>query len=190
MKVKNLNNSSKKTRNLIRKTFAEMLSDKKELGKISISELCLKADISRGTFYSHYTDIYEVAEEYENELIDTFFSKTYLIQQKDILQFIDSIFEFIKINNENYKLLCKSNDFIFTAQKLTTIASNKMLELCINDNKIINKDYLELDIKIFLEGLFCEYIKYCRGYLTTTLDGLYDYTKYWVIEFLKKRSVK
>ena len=33
MKVKNLNNSSRKTRNLIKNTFAEMLSEKKEINK-------------------------------------------------------------------------------------------------------------------------------------------------------------
>lgn len=73
MKAQNLNNSSRKTRRLIKKIFAEMLSEKKELGKISVSELCKRADISRGSFYSHYDDIYGVAEDYENEMIDTFF---------------------------------------------------------------------------------------------------------------------
>lgn len=47
MKAQNLNNSSRKTRRLIKKIFAEMLSEKKELGKISVSELCKRADISR-----------------------------------------------------------------------------------------------------------------------------------------------
>lgn len=72
MKTQNLNRSSRKTRLLIKKIFAEMLSEKQELGKISVSELCERADISRGTFYVHFDDIYSVAEEYENELIDAF----------------------------------------------------------------------------------------------------------------------
>ena len=70
MKAQNLNNSSVKTRKLIRKTFAEMLSEKKELSKISVSELTKRANINRGTFYTHYDDIYGVAEDYENELIN------------------------------------------------------------------------------------------------------------------------
>ena len=51
-----------------------MLCEKKELGKISVSELCKRAGISRGAFYSHYDDIYGVAVDYENEMIDTFLS--------------------------------------------------------------------------------------------------------------------
>lgn len=188
MKTKNLNNSSKKTRSLIRKVFAEMLCEKKELGKISVSELCKRADISRGSFYSHYDDIYGVAEEYENEMIDVFFNSVKMVEPTNIMQFIDTIFEYIRKNNENYQLLCRSNDFLFAANKLTLITSEKLLEICSNDKLIKNRFYVEYDIKIFLDGLFCEYVRYCRGYSNMTLDNLYDYTKYWVKEFIKKRS--
>lgn len=188
MKAQNLNNSSKKTRALIKKVFAEMLSEKKELGKISVSELCKRADISRGSFYSHYDDIYAVAEDYENEMIDTFFDNARLVESQNITHFIDSIFQFIRQNNENYRLLCRSNDFLFAAKKLTAIASGKLLELCLNDSRIRDRTHIELDLQIFLEGLLCEYVKYCRGYSPKTLDDLYEYTKYWVERFVKLRS--
>lgn len=165
-----------------------MLSEKKELGKISVSELCQRADISRGSFYSHYDDIYGVAEDYENEMIDTFFDTARLFESREIMHFIDSIFEFIRKNNENYRLLCKSNDFIFAAKKLTAIASEKLLELCESDSRIKDHSQIELELKIFLEGIFCEYVKYCRGYSQQNLDDLYEYTKYWVTKFIKTRS--
>lgn len=161
-----------------------MLCEKKELGKISVSELCKRADISRGAFYSHYDDIYGVAVDYENEMIDTFFDNTRLLESQDIMHFIDSIFEFIRQNNENYRLFCRSNDFLFAAKKLAAIASDKLLELCLNDNRIKNRLHIELDLQIFLEGLLCEYVKYCRGYSEVTLDDLYAYTKFWVTNFL------
>lgn len=188
MKAQNLNNSSRKTRRLIKKVFAEMLSEKKELGKISVSELCKRADISRGTFYSHYDDIYGVAEDYENELIDAFFDNARLVGSQNIDHFIDSFFEFIRQNNENYRLLCRSNEFLFAAKKLTAIASGKLLELCHGDSRIKDRTFIELDLQIFLEGLLCEYVKYCRGYSPTTLDDLYAYTKFWVNGFLARRG--
>ncbi len=188
MKVRNLNNSSKKTRRLIKKVFAEMLSEKKELCNMSVSELCQRAEISRGTFYSHYDDIYGVAEDYENELIDAFFDNARLINSQNIMQFIDSVFEYIRKNDENYHLICKSNEFLFAAKKLTAIASGKLLELCLSDKRIRNRDFLELEIETFLEGLFCEYVRRCRGYSTKTLEDLYDYTKFWVANFIAVRS--
>lgn len=190
MKAKNLNNSSKKTKRLIKKIFAEMLSEKQNLSSISVSELCSRAELSRGAFYSHYDDIYGVAEEYENELIDAFFDKTRLISSQSIMQFIDSVFEYIRQNDENYRLLCKSNESIFAAKKLTTIASKKLTELCRNDARIKNDEYMELELQIFLEGLLCEYMKYCREYSTVSLDDLYAYTKFWVGNFLARRTAE
>lgn len=188
MKARELNNSSKKTKRLIKKIFAEMLSEKKNLSNISVSELCQRAELSRGTFYSHYDDIYGVAEEYENELIDAFFDKARLIDSQSIMQFIDSIFEYIRQNDENYRLLCMSNDSIFAAKKLTTVASKKLTELCEHDVRIKSCEYIEMEIQIFVEGLFCEYMKYCRGYSLVTLDDLYGYTKFWVKNFLSLRT--
>ena len=97
MKAKNLNNSSKKTRNLIKNTFAEMLSEKKEINKISVTELVKRANINRGTFYTHYNDIYEVAEDFSNELIDKFFSNDILFDIKNVDQFIETFFKYKKL---------------------------------------------------------------------------------------------
>ena len=92
MKVKNLNNSSKKTKNLIKDTFAVMLAEKKELSKINVSELVKRANINRSTFYAHYDDIYGVAEEYENELVDNFFSNAKLLEDNKQSRDIGYIF--------------------------------------------------------------------------------------------------
>lgn len=188
MKAKNLNNSSKKTVRTIKNVFAEMLSEKKELGKISVSELCQRAEISRGAFYAHYDDIYGVAEDYENELIDVFFDNACLLTQKGPEQFVDTVFAYIRQNDENYKLLCRSNDLIFAAKKLTAIASAKFLELSYSDSRFRDKRYIELEINLFIDGLLCEYVRYCRDYSSTTLDDLYGYTKYWLANFIERRS--
>ena len=189
MKARNINKSSAKTRAIIKKTFAEMLSEKQEINKITVTELVKRADINRGTFYSHYDDIYCVAEDYENELIDKFFDDTRLISLQNADSFVDSFFDYIRKNNENYKLLCRSNEFLFAAKKLTTIASNKFLEICNNDKSVTNKEHIALEINVFIDGLLCEYVKYCRGYSDVTPDKLYDYTKYW-IKNLKDRICK
>lgn len=188
MKVKNLNRSSAKTKRLIKSVFAEMLSEYKEISKISVSELCARADISRGTFYSHYDDTYGIAEDYENELIDRFFDNTKLVEAVNAEKFAEIFFRYIRENDENYKLLCRSNDFLFAAKKLTTIATNKFLELCNRDERIKNKEYLALDIAVFVNGILCEYVKYCRGLSDVTLDDLDSYTKLWIRLFVERRT--
>ena len=70
MKVKNLNASSKKTKNLIKETFAILMNEKKELNNITVTELVNKANITRSTFYTHYDNIYDVAKDFQNETLE------------------------------------------------------------------------------------------------------------------------
>lgn len=98
------------------------------------------------------------------------------------------MFAYIRQNDENYKLLCRSNDLIFAAKKLTAIASAKFLELSYSDPRFRDKRYIELEINLFIDGLLCEYVRYCRDYSSTTLDDLYGYTKYWLANFIERRS--
>ncbi len=187
MKVKNLNRSSAKTKRLIKSVFAEMLSEYKEISRISVSELCERADISRSTFYSHYDDTYSIAQDYENELVDRFFSNAKLLEAASAEKFAEIFFQYIRENDENYKLLCRSNDFLFTAKKLTLIVTNKLFELCNHDERVKNKEYLALDIAVFVNGLLCEYVKYCRGLSDVRLDDLHAYTQWWIRLFLTRR---
>lgn len=188
MKVKNANHSSQKTRNIIKKTFAEMLSEKKELAKISVSELVRRADINRGTFYSHYDDIYAVAEDYENELISFFFSNAELIASTNTDKFIDLMFEYIKRNDEIYRMLCKSNDFVMIMQKFMRLAANKIIEIINASSEIVEREFITLEVNSFIEGFMFEYVKCCRDASENTIDDLYDFSKYWYGNFIERRK--
>lgn len=187
VKVRNLNNSSVKTRRLIKNTFIQMLSEKREIGKISVSELVERAEISRATFYAHFDDIYGVVEEFEREIIDRFFTNAKLLATDDYEKFFDELFAFMKQNNDNYKMMCKSDDVLFSAKKLSELAVNKLMELIDNDPHIKNREFIELDISVFLEGLLCEYVKYCRGLTSIDPSELYAYAKSWYKKFMRAR---
>ena len=88
MKVQGLNSSSKKTKNLIKKTFAELINEKKELSKITVTELVKRADITRSTFYTHYDDIYDVVNEYQMETIEL------LVSEDKVLNSIQDIYNY------------------------------------------------------------------------------------------------
>ena len=58
------------TKRAIRDSFIE-LQQQKPIEKISVTEICKLADINRGTFYSHYSDPYDLRKSLEQELVDT-----------------------------------------------------------------------------------------------------------------------
>ena len=60
-----------KTKNSIRTALFALMSEK-ELARITISEICVRAKINRKTFYSHYHAPSDVIEELENEVLDAF----------------------------------------------------------------------------------------------------------------------
>lgn len=55
------------TQTVIKQTLLELMADR-PIDKITVSELCAKADINRGTFYLHYSDIYTLLSTVENEI--------------------------------------------------------------------------------------------------------------------------
>lgn len=57
-----------KTKTAIRNAFLS-LRKTKPTEKISVRELCALARVNKSTFYSHYRDIYDLAEAIETELI-------------------------------------------------------------------------------------------------------------------------
>ena len=57
-----------KTKQSIINAFIELRS-RKELERITIKELCQKAQINKSTFYSHYRDIYDLSDKLETEIV-------------------------------------------------------------------------------------------------------------------------
>ena len=58
----------RRTKKLLKDALAKLLLEK-DINSISVSELTTLADISRGAFYTHYQDIYDLYESLENDFI-------------------------------------------------------------------------------------------------------------------------
>lgn len=178
MKVQGLNSSSRKTRNLIKKVFAELMNEKKELNKITVTELVKRAEITRGTFYTHYDDIYDVASDYQLETIELLVSDdNILYTPEEVLDYFNDIINCLKENEEIYKMLLSSSEPLIFLEKLKKLASQKILFALQNTSK--NNSYLELDVSFFMNGIMTELIKYFRDESDYTLDKLHQNIIKW-----------
>ncbi len=170
MKVGCLNSSSIKTRNLIKKTFAELFNEKKQLDKITVTELVKRADITRSTFYTHYDNIYEVAHDYELQTIELLCSEDLKLHSKeDIENYFSNIIECLKENEQTYKLLLSANETLLFLEKLKNNASQKVYDALKN---IYSDKYLKLNISFFMNGLLVEILEYFRNESDFSLDDL------------------
>ena len=66
------------TKSVIRECFLELHSQK-PVEKITVMELCEKADINRATFYKYYRDIYDLKNQYELEMAEALISSVHIM---------------------------------------------------------------------------------------------------------------
>ena len=66
------------TKEDIKEALIQLLSEEK-FENISISKLCKRAGINRGTFYLHYEDKYQMIDSFKSEII----SQLYIFLEKE-----------------------------------------------------------------------------------------------------------
>ena len=66
-------------RRIIEAVYRMLLEEKKPLAKITVRDVCERAEIHRSTFYAHYQDIYDVVERVEKNM-SVLLTETFLHQ--------------------------------------------------------------------------------------------------------------
>ena len=102
----------RKSREAIQNALLVLLQDK-PLDSITISELAIKADVNRKTFYNNYHNIQEVRDELDNRYLDSVFS---LIEIDTLRsrpeEFFLKMFRSMHENIEQYRLLFDSGEHL------------------------------------------------------------------------------
>lgn len=126
--------NAERTKKWIRRAFIEMMAEKKDIEKITVTELAQHADISKTTFYYHYDDIYAVAEEFENELIEQLssalaeFVKESSPEALDFEHYTRGIIAFLKENEESYRMVMGASSPRLFVEKLKKIIAKKIAD--------------------------------------------------------------
>ncbi len=120
---------SRRTKRKLRLSFIELM-DKKDIMEITVTEISNLADVNRGTFYLHYSDIYDMRRQIETELIDELYTiLSYHSAEKMKKAIYPIIFDVCSFFNENCKLLniflSKNGDMVF-ADGLKGIVKEKV----------------------------------------------------------------
>ena len=104
--------NSLKSKKMIKEAFLHLISNK-DISQIRIREIIELADISKGTFYAHYHNLYAVLEDIENENIErltlTLSENSHDSLMKDFTPFINELFLYIEENKHIYRNIFKSN---------------------------------------------------------------------------------
>lgn len=135
---------TKYTKRIIKETFLSLLS-KKDIKKITVSELCKKADINRATFYRYYLDIYDLLNNIQNDFIEEL-KAAYTPKndsEKTVLNFTISLLNILIQNKELIKCLFNTNNNIYFLHDILEIAYVKCKEQWKKDLPDISEEDIE-----------------------------------------------
>ncbi|MGN1077696.1 MAG: TetR/AcrR family transcriptional regulator [Candidatus Gallimonas sp.] len=170
---------------MIRSAFAELLEERGEIEDITVSELAERADISKSTFYYHYEDIYAVAEEFENELLDMLSQMLDRMKSNPEVEYdvyIKSLVSFLKEHEDVYRKAVSSMSATLFVERLKSILSKKVFE----ESQILPFDK-DTDVRYtqirFLSNACVDTMADCfKGNLKLSLEQ----TSQVILEILKK----
>ncbi len=151
MNTKN-NQRTRISKLLFRNTLMDLLKQKGDIHKISVRELCEKAELNRSTFYAHYNEPKDLLEELENELLTSTEEHLKKIGAENDVgahKYILSFLKYIKDNDKPFRtLLIDSADANFRSKFM----QQSMIQFIENLEIILSKDAEQYIYSYILNG--------------------------------------
>lgn len=165
--------NSERTKKWIRKAFSELISEKGSIAKITVNELAERADITKTTFYYHYDDLYAVAEEFENELVEKLnvtLNEIIAENPTDYSNYIEKILLFIKSNEESYRLIINASDTSIFASKLKNTFAKRMTEMTEIWGFSRDIEKRTIQVNFLINACVDTIIQYLKGTLASSIE--------------------
>ncbi|MBQ7688565.1 MAG: TetR/AcrR family transcriptional regulator [Clostridia bacterium] len=140
MNVKD-NQRTRLSKKLFQNAVLELLEEKGGIEKISVRELCAKAQLNRSTFYAHYTEPREVLAEAEDEILTetaAHIRKIGAQQKGGGKEFVSSFLRYIRDNDKVFRvLLVTAADPTFKSRfiRLSLLSLFEYMQLTMDDEK-------------------------------------------------------
>lgn len=153
-----------KTRQIIMKTFMELMSEKK-FEKITINEIADRANINRGTIYLHYIDKYDLLD----KCIETYIAQLFQHcsgkpnqKENPTNTVLRNTFEYLQENFKHYKILLTNEGVPLFRNQL-----NKIISQMLNNQVNCKTKDISMQVKI--------------QFLTSAIVGVLEW---WVVNLM------
>jgi len=165
-----------KNRRKIQEAFAELLAERGKLGNITVTDLAERAEITRGTFYNYYDNLYQVGADLQKEIEKQLFGKyDNLDTLEAIEQYIDEVFAFFDSQEGIYKELLSSDASVDFLIQLENSMSERVLSVLHKSG--VDDKAAETELLFTTNGAIAIVRKYYRGEINLSLEEIRDYLK-------------
>lgn len=158
---------------MIRAAFVDLISEKKLISNISVSELAEKADIAKSTFYNHYEDIYAVADELFKEIIsglEAVIDNIERFKTVDYQVYIQSIFSYLREGEDFYRKLVASPEAIYFIDRVKHIVTKRTFDNVKSPSFFKNATERYVQINFFANACIDTMVDYLKGEFDMTFD--------------------
>lgn len=128
MKMEKRDRRVKYTRTLLRDSLVKLLQQR-PIEKITVKEVCEVADVNRSTFYSHFSDQYDLFQQTQQEVLQNL--SNYLAdysstgREADLHVLLERVFEYIFLNAALCRVLLGENGDQALQQALVGVVKNQ-----------------------------------------------------------------
>lgn len=146
-----------RTKKSIRSAFLQLLS-RKELEKISVTEIAETADVDRKTVYNYYDGVYAILDELENELAQEFEKaiENFDFSTRNVQEIFVELARILNRDLEIYELLMKINGNTRLISKFVVYLKEKIGQVIgrVND---FSAEKVEVAAEYITSGMYHAY---------------------------------
>lgn len=172
VRVQYKNASSAKTRERIVRTFITLLSEKKDMSHITVSELVRRANINRTTFYIHYDNIQQVGDEIVTDITDAFLDDPCNHSLNDYTELLETLLQYLTENEMILSMLSQSDHALSLSLRITSSCRRVILQALETDSHTPVDKSVITAVSILCDGLAVQFWEYYRGNLDIQLHDL------------------
>lgn len=106
MNTKNNRRAQTTDEAIVREVYAIIWAEHRPISKITVREICERAGINRSTFYAHYQDIFDVAEQVEKTMAKMHYDRLNIIflEGGNFRSVMESVFDFVQEYRQFFQL--------------------------------------------------------------------------------------
>lgn len=173
MEVKKQNRNAIRSRQMIRQAYLALLEEK-PYEKITATDVILRADINRSTFYAHYPDVRGILDEITGEILQMFRTMLSNIDFstffEDPMPILREVIVFLQRNQSMYQMLLRSSMATEQLEQLKKVLISQVMNspnLPVRDRDSVGT---AIRVRMLLGGLIDTYRQWLEGEFTCTFE--------------------
>ena len=162
------------TQKILKEAFLACLEEK-PINRITVKEVCDRAQLNRATFYAHYRDCYDLLESLEGELLGEFEALLRYVDSPDLTALIEGIYALIDRNRDACRVLIFEKRSASLIRRMIEQAREKSLAVWRGQLPGIREEELEM-----------LYTHLSNGLMHVVVEGYEKYSREEVVRFVNR----